>query len=798
MGLHALLLALTLPAAGAQPPAGATPILAAAQDGEGGMQEEFPAELQAQLIQEQEQFDPLYNRFYNELQGYLLEVRALRKNGTPASQFPPSPVLTYFPFVEALSNEGNGPARLWMVRYSDEFIPDEADRANFCRETLTLLAEEHASGSYMMESLEDVKLRRDILGEEFLLEYYRKLQENSLRLGLQARAYYAEAEQLLAKGGYEDPERKKRADEIFRILVDGYPKTKPAVFAGSRLFDQLIKDMHKGWADWLVQLRELNAQGTAVADLPPAPMEEFQGRMFTIGGTEHKLARRWLRRFFPAHEQASREGFAPGVAVMANWFSMQFSPTSPPWNELKFGLLDFLYTVEPDGEHVLGTVQALYDHCERNQPEDYVPILGRLIANTGDPQIRYEAMLTKARSMQRGRTSGELAEAARIYAEVEADAPLLEQRDRGRDLGRSLSWTMPGAVHQPINTVDSDGVMFSTLDYEGSVLVLYFWTEHLPGCVEDLEWMNGFARRNSDRGVSVLGVNIDFNSQGSFLKKVRQYGITFRNCLMQSRKALVVSQYQVAQYPTVFVIDDQGVVRGRNLSHQELDALVAQLLAEREGAQAALASRGRLEGVARYRGTARPLPPLEVDAERAAECAEMDRTDRSRLVAEDGGLANVVVTIENRGDVHSGEGQVAVLKAEGCRFEPHVLLVPRDAKLELQNGGESVTHVQVSSANNRSFKTVMPPGFTYQSPLKAADRFQVRSISHPWMSAWVVVTDSPHTVLTDATGRFEVPDLPAGDYVATWWHESLGRGQSAEFRIRPGEATSLELTIGRP
>ena len=63
----------------------------------------------------------------------------------------------------ALANEGNGPARLWMVRYSDEFVPDEVDRANFCRETLTLLAEEHASGSYMMESLEDVKKRRAIL-----------------------------------------------------------------------------------------------------------------------------------------------------------------------------------------------------------------------------------------------------------------------------------------------------------------------------------------------------------------------------------------------------------------------------------------------------------------------------------------------------------------------------------------------------------------------------------------------------------------------------------------------------------
>ena len=33
---------------------------------------------------------------------------------------------------------------------------------------------------------------------------------------------------------------------------------------------------------------------------------------------------------------------------------------------------------------------------------------------------------------------------------------------------------------------------------------------------------------------------------------------------------------------------------------------------------------------------------------------------------------------------------------------------------------------------------------------------------HPWMSAWVGVLDHPYFAVTDAEGKFEIENLPAG------------------------------------
>lgn len=772
-------------------------------DSEGGahlaeMEQVLSPEQLTALRAEQEEFEGLYNRFLNEYQGYQLELRELRKAGVPRAQFPPSPVMLYFPFVDTMAEAGNGPARLWLVRYSDDIVPDEADRAEYCRKYLSLLVDEHPNGQYLLDGMRDVKERRGLVGADFVLELYRKLEQNSLRPSIQAKAYFAEAEQLLAKDGREDPANLARAQEIWRILVDGYPDTKSAVYAGSHLYDALLRDMRLAWSAWLDQARELIAQGATPEELPPLEMDGFNSRMLTIAGTEHKIALRWVNRFFPSYEQASRESLSRGLALMANWMTQQFSPASPVWNEFKFGLLEFLYTTMPDGDGVLDTVQGLFDHCDRNLPENYVPVLDVLLERATDPEILYEAKLTKADSLERGTEFAQLEQALELFADVAQNAPSLEQRDRGRDMGRALSWAMPGAVHPTIVHNDAEGLTLSTLDYRGKILFLYFWTQHEKGGIEDLEWVNDFTRRNVDKGVAVLGVNIDFNSRDTFRRKTREFGIVFRNTLQQSRKSPVIDQFKVARYPTGFVIDHQGVIRGRNLGHEQVDALVAQLVAEREGESALLASRGTLRGTLRYRGQTGPLPELEISPEAAAECADLDRSDRSRLVSAEGGLANVVVTIENRGALLSGEGQTFELDGRGCRFEPHVLVVPRGAKLSLHNSDATPRHVQVSSANNKSFNAILRPDDSYPIELKAADRFQVKSPSHPWMSAWVFVSDTPFVAKSGPDGAFEVPDLPAGDYTATWWHESLGRGKSAPFSVSAGEATEIEIAVERP
>jgi hypothetical protein len=49
----------------------------------------------------------------------------------------------------------------------------------------------------------------------------------------------------------------------------------------------------------------------------------------------------------------------------------------------------------------------------------------------------------------------------------------------------------------------------------------------------------------------------------------------------------------------------------------------------------------------------------------------------------------------------------------------------------------------------------------------------VRCDIHPWMSAFLCVVEHPYWAVTDAEGKFGIPNLPAGIYTFGVWHEGL-------------------------
>jgi hypothetical protein len=45
---------------------------------------------------------------------------------------------------------------------------------------------------------------------------------------------------------------------------------------------------------------------------------------------------------------------------------------------------------------------------------------------------------------------------------------------------------------------------------------------------------------------------------------------------------------------------------------------------------------------------------------------------------------------------------------------------------------------------------------------------------HPWMRAYVRVFNHPYFAVTDADGKFEMKNAPAGKYHIVMWHEGVG------------------------
>ena len=58
---------------------------------------------------------------------------------------------------------------------------------------------------------------------------------------------------------------------------------------------------------------------------------------------------------------------------------------------------------------------------------------------------------------------------------------------------------------------------------------------------------------------------------------------------------------------------------------------------------------------------------------------------------------------------------------------------------------------------------------------------------HPQMGAYVVVLQNPCFGVTDRTGRFEIRDVPDGDFALIAWHEALP-SQRKQIHVERGES----------
>jgi len=201
---------------------------------------------------------------------------------------------------------------------------------------------------------------------------------------------------------------------------------------------------------------------------------------------------------------------------------------------------------------------------------------------------------------------------------------------------------------------------------------------------------------------------------------------------------------------------------------------------------------GTISGTVRYSGVV-PAPrsfPVTDDAETCGPSQSI----RSVVVGSRGGLADAVVSLV---DIRRGEALAVppppVLDQRGCRFTPHVLLVPAGVPVRVLNNDPLTHNVHTAAFENRSVNRSQPAGLeVIELDFESAEKVKVKCDLHPWMSAWIVVTDHPYHAITDGAGAFELPNVPPGEYTLETWHESLGTIRQA-VTILAGE--TLDLTV---
>jgi hypothetical protein len=171
--------------------------------------------------------------------------------------------------------------------------------------------------------------------------------------------------------------------------------------------------------------------------------------------------------------------------------------------------------------------------------------------------------------------------------------------------------------------------------------------------------------------------------------------------------------------------------------------------------------------------------------------------DESLVVGENGGVANVFVylTKKPRGVEFEVPETQPFLDQQACIFKPHTLVFWSGVEFELKNGDKVAHNIDAKPASNGGFNENMPPGASVRKSFRNTEAlpFQSTCAIHPWMRFWTLVVDHPFYAVTDAEGKFEIPNLPPGKHKFRVFQErasQLERG--IEVVVSPGKPTTVE------
>lgn len=196
----------------------------------------------------------------------------------------------------------------------------------------------------------------------------------------------------------------------------------------------------------------------------------------------------------------------------------------------------------------------------------------------------------------------------------------------------------------------------------------------------------------------------------------------------------------------------------------------------------------------------RPEPrSLPASPEQTKGCCpegkSVDATDPRLVIDAKNGLANVLVTITLPDTKCEPSKTPIVVDQRSCVFEPHCVIVPAGSKVVFKNSDLVNHNVRVIAQKNDSSNDAVAPGAEKTYVFERPDKITIGCDYHPWMSAVLMVVDTPYAALTKADGSFSLEGLPPGTYKARFWHEVLGRAEAEVVVKEDGSSAPLEVKL---
>ena len=197
-------------------------------------------------------------------------------------------------------------------------------------------------------------------------------------------------------------------------------------------------------------------------------------------------------------------------------------------------------------------------------------------------------------------------------------------------------------------------------------------------------------------------------------------------------------------------------------------AVVGKATAQSNYQVVSLSRAATITGTVKWSGPLPRIPSFAINKDPETCDPESHKTrDLERLiVSPQGGVANTVVFLKDisRGKAMDIPEPRRFLDQKHCRYEPHILLVPENGPLQMKSSDATLHTVHMNGAATYN----LPFPFTNQVVSRTMPSVGLVNLrcngGHAWMNAEMLVIPHPYYAVTDESGRFELTDVPPGEY----------------------------------
>ncbi|MFL5344203.1 MAG: carboxypeptidase regulatory-like domain-containing protein [Hyalangium sp.] len=201
-----------------------------------------------------------------------------------------------------------------------------------------------------------------------------------------------------------------------------------------------------------------------------------------------------------------------------------------------------------------------------------------------------------------------------------------------------------------------------------------------------------------------------------------------------------------------------------------------------------------IHGVVKFTGAAPAGADIAPPSDPA--CEGMALKDQP-VMAKDGKLQNVLVRVKGPvagAPAASQSSPPVVVDQLKCTYTPRVMGAQAGQPIQVRNSDQTLHNVRAMAGGKPLFNMAQPPSMPPVSKATPPDveMIQLKCDVHPWMKAFVVVSQHPYFSTTGDDGAFSISGLPAGTYTLEAWHETLGT-KTAQVTVKDGETAEASF-----